>query len=292
MFIHYLLLLTSVAAETIKNAYTNHFSKRIAQTHADTYLFNAVLSVGAVIFFLFTGNVLNMSVFSFVVAIAFAVATIFAQVFLTLAMGCGPMSFSILFTYLGTMIIPTIYAMLFLNQMPGVCQWVGFGFMLLSVTLSVDLKQKGEHAMSVKWLLMTLGGFVMWGLVGVCQQIHQSSSHADEINGFLFFSFIMMTALLYLFFLVSKRRGGVQNYHIKSKASAIVLLLGVGNGAINLINLFLAGVMPGIIFFPIVSGGVIILSGVAAIIVFKEWLDKKQVIAVVAGVISVILLGI
>lgn len=288
---HFFLLFLSVFAETIKNAYTNHFSKRIAQTNADTYLFNAVLGVGAVVFFLFSGNVFHMSAFSFVVAFAFAVVTIFAQVFLTMAMGCGPMSFSVLFTYLGTMIIPTVYAM-FLGEYPGVLKWMGFGFMLVSVALSVDLKQKGEHAMSAKWLLLTVGGFIMWGLVGVCQQIHQSSDHADEINGFLFWSFIMMTVLLLLFFCVSKKRGSAHNYRVKSKATILVLLSGLANGAINLINLFLAGVMPGIIFFPIVSGGVIILSGVAAIIVFKEWMDKKQAVGVAAGIISVLLLSI
>lgn len=289
---NFLLLFLSVFAETVKNAYTNHFSKRIAQTNADTYLFNAVLSVGAVVFFLFSGNVLHMSTFSFVVAFVFAVVTIFAQVFLTMAMGCGPMSFSILFTYLGTMIIPTVYGM-FLGQHPSVIKWIGFGFMLVSVALSVDLKQKGEHSMSAKWLLLTVGGFIMWGLVGVCQQIHQSSvDHADEINGFLFWSFIMMTVLLMLFFYVSKKRGSAHNYRVKSKPTIFVLLSGVGNGAINLINLFLAGVMPGIIFFPIVSGGVIILSGIAAIIVFKEWMDKKQAVGVAAGIISVLLLSI
>lgn len=289
---NYVLLLLSVLAETIKNAYTNHFSKRIAKNNADTYLFNAVLSFGAVIFFMFTGNVYTLSAFSLVMALVFAVVTIFAQVFLSLAMGCGPMSFSVLFTYLGSMIIPTIYAMLFLGQLPGVTQWIGFGLMLVSITLSVDLKKKGENAMSVKWLLLTFGGFVMWGLVGVCQQIHQNSQYKGEINAFLFYSFIMMTVLLWLFFLVCKKRGAEQNYFVKSKASVLIILSGIGNGAINLINLYLAGVMPGIIFFPIVSGGVIILSGLAAIIVFKEWLDKKQVVAVVAGVLSVILLGI
>lgn len=290
--INYLLLLLSVAAETIKNAYTNHFSKSIAKNNADTYLFNAMLSVGGVLFFMCTGNVYQISAFSLVMAVVFAVVTIFAQVFLSLAMGCGPMSFSILFTYLGTMIIPSVYGMLFLKQHPGVTQWIGFGLMLLSVAMSVDLKQKGPNGMSAKWLLLTVGGFIMWGLVGVCQQIHQSSGYAGEINAFLFYTFIMMTALLLLFFYVCKKRGAEQNYMVKSKATVFVLLSGIANGAINLINLFLAGVMKGIIFFPIVSGGVIILSGIAAIIVFKEWLQKKQVIGVVAGVLAVILLGI
>ena len=292
MLVNYLLLFVSVMSETIKNAYTNHFSKQIAKNNADTYLFNAVLSVGGVLFFMCTGNVYKVSAFSLYMAVIFAVVTIFAQVFLTLAMGCGPMSFSILFTYLGTMIIPTIYGMLFLNQMPSVTQWVGFGLMLVSVACSVDLKQKGPNGMSAKWLLLTLGGFIMWGLVGVCQQIHQSSKYAGELNGFLFYSFVIMTVLLMGFFYLCKLRGETQNYMIRSKASIFVLLSGVANGAINLINLFLAGRMPGVIFFPIVSGGVIILSGIAAIIVFKEWLQKKQVVGVVAGVLSVILLGI
>jgi len=292
MLVNYLLLFVSVMSETIKNAYTNHFSKQIAKNNADTYLFNAVLSVGGVLFFMCTGNVYKVSAFSLYMAVIFAVVTIFAQVFLTLAMGCGPMSFSILFTYLGTMIIPTIYGMVFLDQMPSVTQWIGFGLMLISVAASVDLKQKGQNAMTVKWLLLTLGGFIMWGLVGVCQQIHQSSEHAGELNGFLFYTFVIMTVLLMGFFYLCKLRGETQNYMIRSKASIFVLLSGVANGAINLINLFLAGRMPGVIFFPIVSGGVIILSGIAAIIVFKEWLQKKQVVGVVAGVLSVILLAL
>lgn len=292
MLVNYLLLFVSVMSETIKNAYTNHFSKQIAKNNADTYLFNAVLSVGGVLFFMCTGNVYKVSAFSLYMAVIFAVVTIFAQVFLTLAMGCGPMSFSILFTYLGTMIIPTVYGMVFLDQVPSVTQWIGFGLMIVSVATSVDLKQKGQNAMTVKWLLLTLGGFIMWGLVGVCQQIHQTSEYAGEINGFLFYSFVIMTVLLMGFFYLCKLRGETQNYMIKSKVSIFVLLSGVANGAINLINLFLAGRMPGVIFFPIVSGGVIILSGIAAIIVFKEWLQKKQVVGVVAGVLSVILLAL
>ena len=289
---NYILLFVSVMSETIKNAYTNHFSKQIAKTSADTYLFNAVLSVGSLLFFMLTGNVFRVSTFSLVMALIFALVTIFAQVFLSFAMGCGPMAFSVLFTYLGSMIIPTVYAMIFLQQMPSIFQWIGFGFMLVSVGLSVDLKKKGDNAMTVKWLLLTVGGFFMWGLVGVCQQIHQSSEYRGEINGFLFYAFLVMTLVLLAFFFVSKWYGLEQNYRVKSKATAYVLLSGLANGAINLINLFLAGAMPGIVFFPIVSGGVIILSGLAAIMVFKEWLDRRQVVGVVAGVISVILLGI
>jgi multidrug transporter EmrE-like cation transporter len=49
--------------------------------------------------------------------------------------------------------------------------------------------------------------------------------------------------------------------------------------------------MPGIIFFPIVNGGVIILSALSAILLFRERLPKMQLIGLIAGIISVLCLG-
>ncbi|MBE7045409.1 MAG: hypothetical protein E7397_07745 [Ruminococcaceae bacterium] len=72
----------------------------------------------------------------------------------------------------------------------------------------------------------------------------------------------------------------------------LAILTGVVIGAVNHINLYLSGKMPGVIFFPIVNGGVIILSGLVAMLVFRERLDKKQQIGLVVGIIATCLLGI
>lgn len=71
----------------------------------------------------------------------------------------------------------------------------------------------------------------------------------------------------------------------------LMILTGAAIGAINEINLYLSGAMPGIIFFPIVNGGVIILSALSAILLFRERLPKMQLVGLIAGIISVLCLG-
>ena len=56
-------------------------------------------------------------------------------------------------------------------------------------------------------------------------------------------------------------------------------------------NLYLSGAMNPIVFFPIVNGGVILLSGIAAICVFREKLSKQQWIGLAVGFASIMCLG-
>jgi len=286
---NYLLLFFSILCETFKNSYTNHFSKKLLNSQADTYLFNAVLSFGAAVFFGVFGTY-TMSQFSLIISIAFALVMALAQLFLVLAMSCGPMAYSVLLTYLGGILIPTTYSVLFLNQKVSVFQIVGLIVMLVSVFLGVGITNREK--MSGKWLLLSAGSMVMMGLVGVCQQIHQSSVYRAEIVPFLFWAFLMMTVLFALFFTAAKKKKERHHYQLKSKSTILVLLTGLATGVINLINLYLSGVMKGIIFFPIVNGGVVVLSGLSAILIFREKLDKKQLAGVVLGTIAICLLSI
>ena len=286
---NYLLLFFSILCETFKNSYTNHFSKNLLNSQADTYLFNAVLSLGAAIFFGIFGR-FSMSSFSLMISIAFALVMALAQLFLVLAMACGPMSYSVLLTYLGGILIPTAYSVIFLNQNVSVFQIAGLIIMLVSVFLGVGVKK--NETMSAKWLVLSVGSMVMMGLVGVCQQIHQTSEYRQEIVPFLFWAFLMMTVLFALFYLSARKKEETHHYHIKSKSSLLILLTGLATGIINLINLYLSGVMKGIIFFPIVNGGVVVLSSLAAILIFREKLDKKQLAGIILGTIAICLLSI
>ena len=58
----------------------------------------------------------------------------------------------------------------------------------------------------------------------------------------------------------------------------------------NKFNLYLSGVMDSAVFFPIVNGGGLVLTTLAAVLLFKEKLSKKQWIGVVLGIASVVFL--
>lgn len=283
----YILLFVSVFTDTFKNIYYNHFSNNILQSNSDAILFNAVCGAGAVLFFICTGCGFKISVFSLIAAFVFAAATAAAQYFSLMSMSVGSMSYSVLFTYLG-MLIPALFGIIAYKQPVTKLQFIGLLIMLVTLYLGSGIK-KGEK-INFKWLLFALGSFVMWGLIGVIQQVHQNSEYSDEMTVFLLWSFIFMTVIFGILYVFMPKNE--KNFELKSKAAIPSVITGIIIGAVNLINLYLSGKLPSIILFPILNGGVIVLSGAAALIIFKEKLSCKQYLGIFLGIVSVCMLGI
>lgn len=295
MAVLYFLLFFSVSLETFKNIYYNFFGKNLVETNKDTLYFNIIGCLGSVLFFaatLFvTGSRFTVSLYTFISSIIFGLVTACSQYFCLLAMKLGPMSFSVLFTYLSAL-IPTIFGIIYRQTPPTLLQVLGLILMILTFILSIDFGEKSS--MSIKWILAVTGSFLGMGLVGVCQTVHQTSKYAGEINGFLFwaftFSFLLFT-LLYIPYSIKNRKIG-EKKHYKPIDWLSMIITGIFVGAINLLCLYLSGKLPSVIFFPIVNGGVIILSGLASIFIFKEKLPKKKIAGLIIGIIATCLIGI
>lgn len=285
---HYFLLFVSVSIDTLKNTYYNYFGKNMMKGHRDTLLFNGIGSVGAVVYFLLRGAGFDVSSYSIVMALIFSVVTVAAQYFSLLAMGLGPMSYSTLFTYL-SVLISTLFSVFYYAQPVSPLQIFGFILMIISFFFSCDLRDRAN--LNLKWLAAALGSFVSWGLIGICQLLHQNSAYASELGGFLLWSFLFSGILFGILLLLSKKDANAKA-PLRPLPVLLMLLSGVAVGAINEINLYLSGAMPGIIFFPIVNGGVIILSTLSAIFLFREKLPKPQLLGLIAGIIAVLCLGI
>lgn len=288
---NYILLTISIIFETLKNGYVNYFGKNLFVTDKDTLLFNVVSGIGAIIFFVFSADVFAVSGYSLAMAAIFSVISAGANYFSLMSFATGPMSASTLLVYMGSMVIPAVFGTICYNQEVTLLRVIGLVFMIASLVLSLDLKK--DKTMTIRWLVYSGLSFVFWGLVGICQQVHQNSDYAGEINEFLFWSFVMMTALfVVLYFVMGNKETKKDGYALKSKASVLVMISGVLIAVVYKINLYLSGVMPGMVFFPIVNGGVLLLSSLCAMIFFKEKLNTKQKIGVLIGVASVCILGI
>ena len=295
MPILYFLLFTAVFFDTFKNIYYNYFGKNLTKTNKDTIFFNVIGSIGTVAFFaaamIISESSFKVSLYTFISAIVFGFITTAAQYFCLLSMSLGSMSFSVLFTYLSAL-IPTIFGCIYRNAMPTALQVIGLVLMVITFILSIDFDEKS--GMSIKWLLAVTGSFLGMGLVGVCQTVHQTSEYAGEINGFLFWAFTFSLVFFILLFIPycikSKSKGEYKKYRAIDWISMIIT--GIFVGTINLLCLYLSGKLPSVIFFPIVNGGVIILSGLASIFVFKEKLPKKKIAGLIIGIIATCIIGI
>ena len=296
MAILYFLLFLSVFIDTFKNIYYNFFGKKLLKTNGDTVIFNVICCIGSVAFFAVAvgcmGESIIVSPFSFILSVVFAAVTVAAQYFGLLSMSLGPMSFSVLFTYLSAM-IPTVFGCIYRHELPQIQQIIGLILMIITFILSIDFSE--NSGMTVKWILTVAGSFLGMGLIGVFQTVHQVSDYAFEINGFLFWAFVFSTimfALLYIPYKLKDKRENIKKEKFSIQDWLLMIITGVIIGAINLINLYLSGKMPSVIFFPIVNGGVIVLSGIASILLFKEKLAPKKLAGLIIGIISVCLIGI
>lgn len=290
MLILYLLLAVSVVADTLKNSFMNSFGKDTMKGNYDALVFNCIGFVGGAVFFLISGWNIKTSWFSLVLALIFAAVTLLAQYFTVMGMSLGSMTYTVLFSYCG-MLIPTVFGIIRYSQPVGALKIIGLVLMLVTFYLSTD--PKSESKITGKWLFFGIGNFVLWGAVGVIQLIHQNSVYAGEINDFLGYSFVFMLVICILACVVVKQKEKARlGFGIKSRATALAVVCGLFVAIINKINLYLSGQMPSIIFFPIVNGGVIILSSAIAVAVFGEKLSLKQKLGIIVGIVSVCLLGI
>lgn len=296
MAILYLLLFLGVAIESTKNIYYNYFGKNLIETNKDTLFFNVISCLGTVIFFtvaiLISGESFIVSKFTIIVAIIFGFVTAVSQYFCLLSMNLGPMSLSILFTYLSAL-IPTVFGIFYRNIPPTLIQIIGLILMITTFILSIDFKE--ESGITVKWLFAVAGSFFGMGLLGVCQTVHQTSSYAHEINGLLFWTFIfafIFFTILYIPYAVKDKKQGVKKKQYKPFDWCSMTITGVFMGALNLICLYLSGKLPSVIFFPILNGGVMIISGLSSFIIFKEKPEKKKLASLVIGIVAACLIGI
>ena len=81
-----------------------------------------------------------------------------------------------------------------------------------------------------------------------------------------------------------------KNKIFSNKALVLFLVAGLGTAFNHSINLYLSGAMESAVFFPIMSGGELILVTLSSVIIFKEKLSYKQWIGLVCGIAAVIIL--
>ena len=132
---------------------------------------------------------------------------------------------------------------------------------------------------------------IFTGFVGILQTVHQLSEHKEELIGFLFYSFLFSVVMNFALWRIEEKK---KPSELKLDKSSVTLAIfsGIFIGAVNIINLYLAGVMPKTVFYPVVNGGLIIMTLLSAVIFFHERLNKKQVLGLTAGIIAMCVLSI
>lgn len=209
------------------------------------------------------------------------------------ALRIGPMSYTTVIISFST-IMSALSGVMFFKESIALIQIVGIVLMLLSFVFAVDTKSESEKKANLRWLAICMLAFFAVGFIGIMQKIHQSSPHKNELNAFLVVAFVTSAIVSLLISLPLMKKEKDCSEKISRKASAIfiaaILVGGIGTALNKKLNLYLSGVMDSAVFFPIVNGGSLILTTLAALVIFRERLTIKQWFGIAVGMVSVILL--
>ena len=291
----YLQLGLSLTAGLLSNICRKYFTVKSSSGTSGRAVYSAITSIVAALILLLWGGFGSASLFTVWFGVLFGAVTAIQTIANVSAINCGPMSYTTIIISFSVLISALSGMFFFGEDKLEIIQIIGIVFMLISIVLSA--KGKGENEkVNLKWLILAFTAFLLTGAIGIMQKIHQSSEYKAEINAFLIIAFIASAAISTVFALIKLRRSRKNNCgssladakKLKYILLAIMAIGGICTAANNKFNLFLSGALPTAIFFPIYNVGILILTTLSAIVIFKERLSLKQWIGVVIGIISVI----
>ena len=290
-----ILLIISLALSFTYSLSRKTYTARVTGSLAPIFLFNAVASVAAIAVLILMGGIGTISPFTFLLALLFGLATLIQQIASLEAIRTGPLSLTSTLLSCSTIIPAASGAVLFGEELK-LAHIIGIVLMIMSFFFAVE-RSENERRASFRWLVLCLIGFLASGSIGTMQKIHQNTEYRGELNGFLVIAFLfslLSSVIACIVYLVKNKHAHKPKFEISTKEAIIMvslmLIAGASFGAVNNLNLYLSGVMESAVFFPIVNGGTLVLTTLAAFIIFKERLTKKQWAGVIVGIASVIFL--
>ncbi len=280
----YLLLTISMLSMVVQNSLFNSAGKNFIKDSSDRFYYNSLLYFVSFLIFVILALRDSFSFYSIILGLVFGIVTLLSSYYKLVALAKGPMHITSLITS-SSMIIPAMSGALFFGENFSVGK--AFAILLLIFFIYVSLKKDENSIFQKGWGAAIVPAFVLQGLIGILQKIHQTSVYKNELLLFLATAFFVS----FLFSGVMSKRTG-KKFQFSKKEYFYAIVCGVCTFVMNYINLKLSGLIPTQLFFPLVNGSSIILIALVSVFVFKELVTKRQIVGFIGGLMSLVLICI
>lgn len=288
----YVFLVAVVILCAVQNVSQKQYSLKVR--HQDSFMFAAVCAFSALLFFLVSsGFKLNISSEFVPYSIGFAVAYACANIGLFFSVLLGPLSMTLLISSY-SLLLPTLYGMIFLKEKLGVAGYIGILLLAVSLFL-VNMKSKKENLsaekkkISLGWIAALTLHFAGNGFCSIFQKMQQSACNGNYKNEFMILALAIVFVTLFTASLAASRKNVGQKI---VEGLPYGIIKGVANGIVNLLVMILTAMLPTAILFPSISGGGLVLGFFIAVFLYREKLSATQTLGYAIGTISVVLLNL
>ncbi len=294
---NYILMICAILLAVVNSSFLHRFANRGLDNAGDVFLFNGgtqfIWSILLLVFCIFT-NTLRFDAVTIAYGVFYAFLLCALQVFKQLAYSDGPVAIT---TLVGAcaFLITTAYTVIFEDDTISILYIIGIITLICSLFLCIDIKQKKSDAsnmsLSPKWVLWCSLMLASGGALGIFYRVFGASSASPNMNSMMLFaavlSAVLLTAISFSANAVTKK----PLPKISKTAWKYMLINGFTSCIYIRLNLSLANLLPGTLFFPVSNGGILVLSTLVGVMFFSEKPSKKQLIGIIAGFASIAYIG-
>ena len=219
-------------------------------------------------------------------AFLYGLCTLGSQTLYILAVKGGSVSISAMI-YASCFLIPTVFSAVYDREPVAAVQIIGIAALIASIVL-VSLRGESGHAIDKKHLLLSLLCMCSAGGTGILQKLF-ARQFPRQTNEFLFaaFGFMLLQSGGILFVL----RSPTEQRH-PPKYWVFATLLAVSVVSASRLNLYLAGALPGMMFFPVINGGTIVLTALMSGVLFRDRLPLSVWAGILISVAAMTLISV
>ena len=193
-----------------------------------------------------------------------------------------------LFLMSGGMVVPAIWGWVFLGEPATILRILGIIVMIIAIFLSNSSAKKLDK----KLILMCACVFMLNGFVSVFSKLHQVAdaqfNPVDTVSYALIgtlCSFAMSSSLKLGMAIKNKKQVSTKP-KFKPWLILVIVLYSVVGTVSNLLQLEGAKNLPASVLYPMITGGTIVLSGIFALIFFKEKPSKIEWVGIALCIVG------
>ena len=253
-------------------------------------LFGALVWCGCL--FIANGGRLHLDANTLLWGCIYGITQALFILFKTAAMNSGPVSIT---TLIGncSLVVSVVVCFIMWNEPISLADIAGL--VLLMVGLSLTTYKKTGGTFTKKWAVLSLLFLVLGAGVGITFKGFSKSGGTEYTSDMMIVAAFVM---LISYTVICLFAGGFAFKPTPNakKENRLFIILALVSGLLsclyNRLNIYLSGALDGVIFFPSFNGGVVVLSTVVSMIIFKEKLSVKQLLGLLLGISGICIIGI
>lgn len=290
----YFWMIVCVITCTIQSPFKKIYQ---GKTSKGTFLFTSMIQLVAACFF--AGSCVLGGGFSYEwgalpYSLLFAFATSACCITSVLSLRYGSLALTSLFSSYSLM-LPTLYGFIRFKNPIFVSQLIGIAFLLVSLYLtnmgkkSENAEEKKERGDFKKWLPLVIVMALTNGMCSITQTEQQYQFDGAYKNEFMMIALLASFAVLFCVGIAKERHDAKT---VLKLGAVPAVLTGAANGATNLLVMICTATIAASVFFPVISGGGMVLAYIISVTLFKEKFTTMQKIGILLGVASLIFLNV